>query len=145
MTAPTVKGIPLAPGERVVYFRHDPGNGNRTFLLVLGVLTLVMIVGVVFIILAFQNHASTIAVTTHRFILLKGTNPASAQWVEHGQVREVQRIHQNGGLRNLDLVDAWGNRLSFYARGNTKLVELVSAFVANPALAAQAPTVPHLP
>lgn len=43
---PTVLGVPLEPGERVLWFRQHSYKGTKITLIILGVLTLVILVGI---------------------------------------------------------------------------------------------------
>ncbi len=137
---PTVKGIPLAPGERVVYYRHDDGRTARIVFAILGVVFLVAVLGVIFLIAALFDYRTTIVITTQRFILVKGKDPP--KWIPHGQVRRLVRVIK-GGLRSIDLYDANGSELSFHVRSDAALAETITRYVENPALAAQAPSVPY--
>lgn len=137
---PTVKGIPLAPGERVVFYKHDDGKTTRIVFVIVGVLLLVAVLGVIFLIAALFDYRETIVITTQRFILVKGKDPP--KWIPHGQVRRLVRV-MKGGLRNIDLYDANDNELSFLVRSTPALAEAITRYVENPALTAQAPSVPY--
>jgi hypothetical protein len=134
---PTVQGLPLAPGERVVFYEHDDGAKMRILFIVLGVLTLVAFIGVIFLIIAFTSKSETIAITTQRIIKIEGKVPT---FFVHGQTARMVRV-MKGGNHRIELYDAQQRQLSFYVRGNDALRETLMRFVENPQLTHHAPTV----
>lgn len=134
------EGDPLAPGERVVFYKHDDGKTTRIVLAIVGALLLVAVIGVIFLVGALMDHRETIVITTQRFILVKGKDPP--KWIPHGQVRRLVRVIK-GGLRSIALYDANGLELSFHVRNNPALAQALVGYVDSPAMAAQAPSVPY--
>lgn len=68
---PTVWGIPLEPGERVLYYSRKQGNGERIFMFVMGIVLLPVLVGIWLLHQAITYDKSTerVVVITDRRML----------------------------------------------------------------------------
>ncbi len=55
----SVLGVPLQPGERVVYFFKPSYTGDKIALWIVGVLTVWMLIGIIFIVLALMVDSRT--------------------------------------------------------------------------------------
>ncbi|MCU0694916.1 MAG: hypothetical protein MUC96_00150 [Myxococcaceae bacterium] len=82
----TVFGIPLEDGERVVYYRRDEPGWQKPVLIVLGVLTLVAIIGLFFLAAGLMADTVVIVITTRRFLIVDGKK---VEQVRHGQVKNA--------------------------------------------------------
>ncbi|MEO7327294.1 MAG: hypothetical protein ABI193_01865 [Minicystis sp.] len=99
--APTVMGVQLAPGERVIYFHKPNYQTDKIVLWVFGVLFLIVLIGIIFIILAVlhdsRNPRAQI-VTTQRVIEISGKGVPS--WIPIADAVDVDAERQqatNGG------------------------------------------------
>lgn len=73
--APSVLGVPLYPGERVLYFHKPSYQGEKIALIVIGVLTVWLLIGIVFLVLAAgveKRHPKGQVVTNLRIFGVPG-------------------------------------------------------------------------
>jgi hypothetical protein len=87
---PTVDGIPLQPGERVVYFVKPDYSFTKVSLLIFGLLFLVVAVGVFFLFARARvdrRNARSLVITTQRLLVAHGTGETSSLWL-----RDIARI-----------------------------------------------------
>ena len=71
----TVMGVPLQPDERVIYFSRPRYTGLKVLLWVAGILTLVVLIGIVFIVMALLIDSRLVraqVLTTRRVIEISG-------------------------------------------------------------------------
>jgi hypothetical protein len=102
--APTVCGVQLQPGERVIYFYKPSYNGDKIAMWVLGVLFLVVIIGLLFIYLAVtmeQRNPKAQIVTNQRVIEVSGKGVPS--WFPFADAMDITAERQKntnvgGGL-----------------------------------------------
>ena len=140
----TVKGFPLQPGERVVFFHHDDGVTTRIIFIVMGLVFLIAVFGLIFLIAAFFNWSETTAITTHRFIWFKGNDPTKARWIMHGQVRRITRVMRTGECRTMRLEDGRGQELEIGVVGQPMMQQAIMGAVDNPQGPAQWPSVANV-
>jgi hypothetical protein len=142
----TIKGVPLQPGERVIFVRNDDGSDARIGNIIVGVLLLVIAIGIIFLVMAFLDHSYTFAITTQRFLLIKGNDPSKAKWIPLGQVRRVTRIMRRGRLDKVRLEGANNQEmlLEVMIDDRDQLGRMVLATVENPALPQQLPPAPNV-
>jgi hypothetical protein len=137
-------GVLLEPGERVVYFRHTKGIGLRVLMFFLGIGLVPILIGLLFLWVAFTDQTETTAITTRRFIRVSGKKPAEVLGL-----REVAKVETVNGLRNLlielRLRDAGGRALGVRLEGDDVLRDLVLAIAADPSAAERAASVDYLP
>jgi hypothetical protein len=73
---PTVRGVPLQPGERVVFFEEPDDSAARSLLLTLGILTLPIAIGIAFLLhrrrLA-RTSVRALVITTQRALVVYGS------------------------------------------------------------------------
>jgi hypothetical protein len=72
---PTVLGVPLNPGERVIYYFKPSYTADKVVYWILGILLLWILVGVVFIVLALlvdSRNPKAQIITNHRVIEISG-------------------------------------------------------------------------
>ncbi len=105
--APTVMGVQLAPGERVIYFHKPNYQTDKIVLWVFGILFLIVLIGIIFIVLAVihdsRNPRAQI-VTTQRVIEISGKGVPS--WIPLADAVDVdaerqQATNAGGGLIGL--------------------------------------------
>ena len=118
---PTVCGVQLQPGERVIYFHKPSYTGDKVAMWILGVLFLVVIIGLVFIYLAVttesRNPRAQI-ITNQRVIEVSGKGVPS--WFPFSDAMDVtaeRQKNQNvgGGLLGMAIgaaVSAIANSMS---------------------------------
>jgi hypothetical protein len=96
----TVMGIPLEPGERVIYFKKHDYTMEMVIHIVLGVLFLVILIGLVFIYLgltAKTRNPQAHIITNRRVILVPGTGPPQFFPLEGIVDLEPERQRSSGG------------------------------------------------
>lgn len=99
----SVLGVPLQPGERVIYFYKPSYTGDKIALWVVGILTLIVVIGIIFIILALihdgRNPKAQI-VTNMRVIEVSGKGVPT--WTALGEAVDLeperQKVQGGGGL-----------------------------------------------
>jgi hypothetical protein len=127
MTGPqTVCGIPLEPGERVIWFKKHDYTVEKVMMWILGVLFLIVLIGIIFIVLAVltdgRNPKAHI-LTNRRLIMIPGNGPPQIYPLE--QVADVepqrQRVQGGGGLIGLAISAAATAVANSMADNNHKL------------------------
>jgi hypothetical protein len=101
---PTVCGVQLQPGERVIYFHKPSYTGDKVAMWILGVLFLVAIIGLLFIYLAVtteQRNPKAQIITNQRVIEVSGKGIPS--WFPFADAMDVTAERQKntnvgGGL-----------------------------------------------
>ena len=101
---PTVCGVQLQPGERVIYFYKPSYTGDKIAMWVVGVLFLVVIIGLIFIYLAVTTESrnpKAQIITNQRVIEVSGKNVPS--WFPFADAMDVTAERQKntnvgGGL-----------------------------------------------
>lgn len=101
---PTVCGVQLQPGERVIYFYKPSYTGDKVAMWILGVMFLVVIIGLIFIYLAVtteQRNPKAQIITNQRVIEVSGKNVPS--WFPFSDAMDVTAERQKntnvgGGL-----------------------------------------------
>ena len=101
---PTVCGVQLQPGERVIYFYKPSYTGDKVAMWILGVVFLVVIIGLIFIYLAVTTEArnpKAQIITNQRVIEVSGKNVPS--WFPFADAMDVTAERQKnanvgGGL-----------------------------------------------
>ena len=101
---PTVCGVQLQPGERVIYFYKPSYTGDKVAMWILGVLFLVVIIGLIFIYLAVtteQRNPKAQIITNQRVIEVNGKGVPS--WFPFNDAMDVTAERQKntnvgGGL-----------------------------------------------
>ncbi len=125
--APTVLGVQLQPGERVVYFYKPSYTADKAVYWIVGVLTLVALIGVVFIILALlvdSRNPKAQIVTNMRVIEINGKGVPN--WVPLPDVIDLtpERQRSNtggGGLIGLAISAAVNAVANSMAEKNSKM------------------------
>ena len=99
---PTVMGIALEPGERVLWFRDYDYKSQKIMLIIFGVLLFVIIIGIILLILGLTiegRSPKAHVVTNRRFIYITGKGAVQmfplAYVVDVEPVR--QEVHTHGG------------------------------------------------
>jgi hypothetical protein len=104
---PTVLGVQLQPGERVIYFHKPSYTADKIVLWVVGVLTLIVIVGIIFIVMAVlfdsRNPRAQI-VTNMRVIEIDGKGVPS--WFPLADAADLEAKRQGGAAFGGGLVGA---------------------------------------
>jgi hypothetical protein len=108
MPAGMVFGVPLAAGERVIYYhRADPG-WQKPVLIVVGILLLVGIVGLFILIAGIMADTTVYVVTTRRFMIIegiKGTTGKKVKQIFHEDVRGVTKKTAGSIVKWIDIND----------------------------------------
>jgi hypothetical protein len=135
-------GITLEDGERIVYYhKHDHG-WQKPFLIVIGLLTAIAVIGLLILLMGISLSTTVYVITNRRFIIISGGKPS---FIRHGAVKEMIKKLGSGGqnLYWIDLLDGAGTKLQWQVAGNEPgMPALVEAFVNDPSAAERAPTVP---
>jgi hypothetical protein len=96
--APTVLGVQLAPGERVIFFNKPNYKTEVIMLWVFGILFLFVVIGIIFIIMAaFHDkwNPKGHVVTNQRVIEVSGKGVPS--WIALNDAADLQAERQNAG------------------------------------------------
>lgn len=98
MAAGTVMGVPLEPGERVIWFKRHDYTVDKVIMWFLGVILLIAIVGIIFIILALihdgRNPRAHI-ITNRRIIVIDGKGQQQSYALN--QIADVDPVRQTAG------------------------------------------------
>jgi hypothetical protein len=139
---PTLRGVPLEPGERVVYFHHTKNVGTRVLMFFMGIGLAAILIGFLFLWLAFTDQSETTAITTRRFIRIHGKKPAEVMGL--GDIARKESVY---GLRarrtGARLHDAGGRCVSLSFTSDEKLRPLVDEILKDARAVESLPTVPH--
>ncbi|MBK8258152.1 MAG: hypothetical protein IPK82_36485 [Polyangiaceae bacterium] len=99
----SVLGIPLQPGERVIYFYKPSYTGDKIAFWIIGILTLIVLIGVIFIVLALihdSRNPKAQIITNMRVIEVSGKGVPT--WVALADAVDVeperQQVQGGGGL-----------------------------------------------
>lgn len=109
---PSVLGVPLEPGERVIYFHKPTYTGDRVGMIIVGVLLLFIVVGIGFLIYGIWMP----------------------KWVPRGQVvttRRVINVDKNGFPMSIPLIDIMDVEAKRQNAGGGGLVGLAVRAIAN--------------
>ncbi len=124
--APTVLGIPLEPGERVIWFKRHDHTTEMVVMIVLGVLFLIVLVGIVFLILgltANSRNPRAHVLTNRRLIYVTGKGQVQQFYLN--QLADIeperQRSSGGGGLVGLAIGAAVSAAQNHFANQNHKL------------------------
>lgn len=140
---PTVCGVRLEPGERVIYFHKNDEKWQRVLLIVVGLLTLVAILGIIFLLIGLNRSTPEIyVITTRRIMTLDGK--LRPKFIPHPMIRKVVRQVKGASLRFVNFEDQNGNEVSFHVPSNKPgISELIQRYMQDPRAMEQAPTVPY--
>jgi hypothetical protein len=114
--ASTVFGVPLEPGERVIYYRRINVLPTRIFLFLMGIpLILLLGLGIYMIYTAIRHRPSGTyahAITTNRLLSINGlgTPLFSVRWDDVAGLNEVRK---GGGLAQFGVRDRSGKKFLF--------------------------------
>jgi hypothetical protein len=140
----TVRGIPLGPGERVVYFHHTKNVGMRILMFFMGIGLAVLLIGLLFLWLAFTDQSDTTVITNRRFIRVSGKKPAETMGI-----RDILRTESVHGLRNrlteMRLYDAHERCVGVAFTSDEGLKLLVRRILADRTIVDEMPSVTYEP
>jgi len=125
--APTVMGIPLEQGERVLWFKKHDYTAEMVIMIILGVLFLIVIIGIVFIILgATVNGRKPRAhiLTSRRLIWISGGG--QVHQFHLNQLANIEAVRQQrssggGGLIGAAVAAAANAAMNHFADQNHKM------------------------
>ncbi len=103
--AQSVLGVPLQPGERVVYFFKPSYTGDKIALWVVGVLTVWMLIGIIFIVLALMvdsRNPKAQVVTNMRVIEISGKGVPT--WIPLADAVDLTAERQKGNAAGGGLI-----------------------------------------
>lgn len=135
-----VFGVPLEPGERVVYFHRDEPGWQKPFLIVLGVLTLFAIIGLFFLLAGLMANTTVFVVTTRRFLIIE---PKKVSQVRHGSVKGARLQVKGARPQWFNISGNDGTQLSYQLTVDEPAMHrAVKAALEAPAELANRPDVP---
>lgn len=73
---PTVWGVPLEYGERVLYYKRHTGIGERIFIIFIGIIFLPILIGILFLYMGIRyeaTHNRVQVITDRRMLGISGT------------------------------------------------------------------------
>ncbi|HQY60224.1 MAG: hypothetical protein IPQ09_26875 [Myxococcales bacterium] len=94
----TVMGIPLEPGERVIWFQRHDYTVDKVILWIFGVLFLIMLIGIIFIILAIIHdgrNPRAHVITNRRVIVIDGKGQPQSYALD--QIADLEPVRQSAG------------------------------------------------
>jgi hypothetical protein len=95
---PTVLGVQLQPGERVLYFYRPSYTADKVALWIVGVLTAIVLIGIIFIVMAVifdSRNPKAQIVTNLRVIEISGKGVPS--WFPLADAGDLEAKRQSGG------------------------------------------------
>jgi len=138
--ATTVFGVPLEPGERVVYFRRVDPNWNKPALIVAGVLTLIFFIGIFFLAAGLMDRTTCWIITTRRFMIIS----KKVAQMRYEQIAEMEISTTSHG-NSWCYLRAKGNAMSLGYQMSVvpEIVPLLQRYLADRNALEQAPTVAY--
>ena len=137
-----VWGVPLEPGERVVFFQRDDPGWQKPALIVAGLLTLAGIIGFFLLLAGVMARTTCTVVTTRRFLLFDGT-PRQAR---HEEVAKIVRHSLRGRVHRYELQDVQRRALLvFDVDAAPAIAPLLERWLTNRNVLNQVPEVPFEP
>ncbi len=124
--APTVLGLPLEPGERVVWFKKHDYTTEKVIGIIFGVLFLIIIIGALFLYLALTVESRSPvahALTNRRLIYFPPKGPPISYplgWIVD-MIPQRRQARGGGGLIGLAVSVAVTAAMNAYADNNHKL------------------------
>jgi hypothetical protein len=97
---PTVQGVPLQPGERVLYYFKPSYTVDKVVFWIIGVILLFVLIGIVFIVLALlmdSRHPRAQIVTNMRVIEISGKGVPN--WIPLGDAIDLTAERQKSNAR----------------------------------------------
>jgi hypothetical protein len=104
---PTVMGVQLQPGERVVYFYKPSYTADKVAFWIVGILTVIVLIGIVFIVLALlhdSRNPKAQIVTNMRVIEVSGKGVPN--WIPLADAVDLTPQRQQGNYAAGGLVGA---------------------------------------
>jgi hypothetical protein len=146
MTTPaTVFGVPLEPGERIIYFRRDDPGWQKPFLIVIGVLTLFVFLGIFILYAGITADTVVYVITTKRFLVIEGLKRPKAEFIRHGRVERLTKKVAGSIIKWVTLEDG-ATLLQWQAAVNARdMPALLEKYVRDPSAAEAAPSVEFEP
>ena len=132
----TVWGVPLEPGERVIYYQRLTGIGERLFLFLIGILFLPILVGLLFLYFGVfyeQTHTRVYVITDRRIFSVTGTRKLK----EHIRLAEITKIERVFDQRR-------GRRFIVGSQRNSIILRFEDHHMTNLELALQHLAQPHM-
>jgi hypothetical protein len=138
-TVSAVYGVPLQPGERVIYFHHSTPGWQKPLLIVVGLLTLVGIIGLFLLFAGITAAPKAYIITTERFIVVDGS---SVSQLTRGEIKQVTRKQAGSIVKWINLSNGRGKVVSYQIGDNPPgLVAALDRYLTDPSAQAAAPTV----
>ncbi len=94
----TVMGVPLEPGERVIWFKRHDYTVDKVIMWIFGVIFLIFIIGIIFIILALIHdgrNPRAHVITNRRIIVIDGKG--AQQSYALNQIADIEPVRQSAG------------------------------------------------
>ncbi len=123
----TVMGVPLEPGERVVWFKKHSYMLEKIIMIVMGVIFLVFIIGIgliIYGILLEKWKPAAHALTNRRLIYIDGKGNVQSYYFAQMADLDVERQKKNvggGGLLGAAINAAANAAVNHFANQNSKL------------------------
>ncbi len=136
----SVSGVPLEPGERVLYFRLVDQMGTRVSRIIVGLITIPFLVGIYLLYAVFkdwQDEPDAQAVTNRRLLSMKrnGTKLVELRWE---QVTGFTKVIRNRSENTFAVRSAQGVALEF-AYDGAWLGQVLPVWAGQPPAREQAP------
>ncbi len=123
---PTVMGVPLEPGEHVIFFRRHDYTMEMIINLVVGALLLIILIGIIFIILGLtvnSRNPKAHILTNRRLIVVGGKGQVQQYYLNQiaNIEAERQRSSGGGGLLGAAIGAAVSAGMNHFANQNHKM------------------------
>ena len=141
--AAMVFGVPLEPGERVLYYHRDEPGWQKPFLIIFGLLTLIGFIGIIILAAGLMAKTMVYVVTDRRFMIIEGRKGKSVSFIRHGHVKQVTRKMTNSILKFLELTDGVTTLSYQVAENAPHMPQTLLGFLDDPSSIERAPSVPH--
>ena len=140
---PTVWGVPLEPGERVLYYKRHTGSGERIFMFAMGVLFLPVLFGLLLLYWAVfyeETHERAQVITDRRIMGITGTRKLKTVFA----ASQVERVVRVTGQKNQYVLHGPGlNLMTFnYSEHHFAALEPVLQSLRNPQVLPSVPSEP---
>jgi hypothetical protein len=136
----TVFGVPLEPGERVVYFHREEPGWQKPALIVAGVLLAFAILGLFLLAAGLMATTECTVVTTRRVLII--TRKKTEQ-IRLDEIKKITKRIKNGRLSWIWLERGAGQPwLSVQVSTNRGIAPVIDTLAKDPAAFAALPSVP---